>query len=308
MSEEVIEQTFPVSGEAVFSLNNIRGAVVVTAGSPNEIAVKAVKRRSSGDARRTEIIMEQAQDGSVKVETRFQNSLLNIVMLSFPCEVDYTVSVPPTCDVHLSGVSAALSLEGVQGRLELSTVSGDMQLAGLAGSLDVNSVSGSVSGAELAGEMKLRTVSGDVRLESSQLSSIEANTVSGDIHLQSPLGSGPYNFHSVSGNVVLDVPDDTACRVELSTVSGDVHTKLPGAQHGKQRGHAWVEVGSGGAQITANSISGDVRIASPSGEAAQAARTARSAGRTAEERMQILARIERGEISADEALQELQAE
>jgi DUF4097 and DUF4098 domain-containing protein YvlB len=308
MSEEVIEQTFPVSGEAVFSLSNIRGTVVVKAGSPVEITVKAAKRRSSGDAGRTEIIMEQAQDGSVKVETRFQNSFLNIVMLSFPCEVDYMVSVPPTCDIHLSGVSAALSLEGVKGRLELSTVSGDIQLVGLSGSLDLNSVSGGISGAQLAGEMKLKTVSGDVRLDSSQLSTIEANTVSGDIHLQSPIGSGPYNFHSVSGNVVLDVPDDTACRVDLSTVSGDVHTKLPGAKHGKQRGHAWAEVGSGGAQITANSISGDVRMSSPGGAAAQDAPAAKPAGRSAEERMQILARIERGEISADEALHELQAQ
>ena len=335
---ETYDQTFTVSDPAQVKLANIRGSVLVRSGPAGQVHIYAVKHLRSGNAERTMIEIEQAADGSVSAQTRFREGMLAFLSLSIPCKVDYVAEVPANCAVKVACVSSTLTIEGVQGRFNLDSVSGAMELSDLSGELRINEVSGEVTGVRLAGTLKLNTVSGAAHLSESNLSQVALSTVSGDVTLQTSLGSGPYNFSSVSGSVRLVVPEGTACTAQLNSVSGRLHTSLPVNSSRSQRGAHRVDILGGGAAVALKSVSGGLWIG-PEGGQPSSGEAIPATGDWVEPPMppmppvppvppippappvmgsapvnpapalstaEILERVERGEMTVEQALQALQ--
>jgi hypothetical protein len=309
MAQEVIENTFTVPSPARFSLGNIRGSVEITAGEAGSITVKALKRGDTGDAKNTEVLISQAEDGSVSVETRYPSGIGGFLFAQHPCKVDYTVQVPPACDLKVSGVSNSAAIRGVSGDVKVSSVSGDLTLAGISGEVKVNAVSGKLNGEKLAGLLRVDTVSGAVRLGDCNFIGVEGKTVSGNIDIESPLGEGPYRFESVSGNVHLTVPTDSHFNVHSSAISGRFKTDLPLSSSSGKNGNRRAEVQGGGVDINHHSISGNLFVGSASESVAEPVQPETVPAQPpvpetseADKRREILDRIGRGEINVDEAL------
>ncbi|HTX91286.1 MAG TPA: DUF4097 family beta strand repeat-containing protein [Anaerolineales bacterium] len=277
---ETIEKTFTVTSPARLNLSNIRGSVEIKAGQDGQIHVTAVKHENSGDASRTEVELSQEADGTVKVATHFPDGGWSWLIGSFPCRVDYVVEVPHQCSLKTNAVSSDTFAAGFEGEFSFTTVSGELtlrdltgpvnaktvsgalELANLAGEMHINTVSGQISGKQLNGKLHLDTVSGRVSCEESSLPSAEATTVSGDMSLQTALGSGPYRFNSVSGNVELKVPAESRCEAELHAISGSLSTKLPATSTTRQNGRQTLEVQGGGVKLYLNSVSGNLSLVS----------------------------------------------
>lgn len=303
MSQETIERKFNVPAPARLSLGNIRGSIQVLPGAEGEISISAVKDTSSGDSEKTEIRIEQAQDGSVKVETRYSEGLLSLFR-SRPCKVEYVARVPQGCRLHLSGVSCSISVQELQGEFNIHSVSGKVEARELFGPLKINTVSGGFSADQIAGNLEFDAVSGGMTLTNSRLSSVKGKTVSGGIRIETPLAEGPYDFNSVSGGLTLVVPDGSCCTVELNSLSGRIHTgNLPVSSRTKSNGKHTVEVGGGGSRIYLNSVSGGVNVITssnvPSETSGESYVTEEQASPNVQE---ILDQIERGEISVDEGI------
>ena len=276
MSQERIERTFSVGSPARLSLGNIGGSVNIQAGEEGVIQVVAVKHLDSGDVERTEVVVEQAADGSVKAETRYggQNSWFTG---GRPCEVDYTVRVPRQCSLAARVVSSDIQARGMTGDVRIEAVSGDTTLADLSGDLKLKTVSGNLTADRLSGSLHLETVSGEARLARCEFGMLDARTVSGNVLLETPLTTGaqPHRFKSVSGDVTLALPQAVRCTVEGSSLSGSLHTNLP-ARRSKLGGRHWrVEVGeaNGSAnppvQILFESVSASMRLNVAGGGAGQ---------------------------------------
>ena len=277
---ETIEKTFTVSSPARLNLSNIRGSVEIRSGEEGVIQVTAVKQTGSGDAKRTEVELTQAADGTVKVATHFPEAGWGWLIGSFPCRVDYEIRAPRRCSLKINGVSNETFAEGFEGEFSFNSVSGEMtlrkltgpvnaktvsgaiELAELAGDMKINTVSGEISGKGLTGGLHLDTVSGRVSFEESSLPSAEATTVSGGMDLQTALGEGPYRFNSVSGDVRLMVPPETHCSAELHAISGKLSTKLPATSTVRQNGKQAIEVQGGGVKLYLNSVSGNLSLVS----------------------------------------------
>ncbi len=264
---ETFDQTFSVSEPAQLKLANIRGSLLVRAGAPGQVHVYAVKHLGSGNAERTSVEIEQDADGQVCAQTRFREGMLAFLSLSHPCKIDYVVETPPSSRVKASCISSSLTLDGLQGAFDLDSVSGSLELTNLSGDLCIQVVSGEVTGTRLAGSLDMDTVSGAVHCGESDFQQIKLGTVSGDVTLQTPLGSGPYTFNSVSGSVRLVVPDGTACSAQLNTVSGRLHTSLPVNTSRGQRGLHQVDILGGGAPVLLKSVSGGLWIGPEDGQA-----------------------------------------
>jgi len=304
MTIQSVEHTFSVHAPARLSLANIRGTVEVTAGEVDTIYVLANKRLETGDADNTQILIDQADDGSVSVETRFNGMSWLSQPGAKPCKVDYLVRMPQECDLHIKGVSNSTSLQGVSGRISISMVSGPLKLTDLTGSLQVKSVSGDISGDKINGELALETVSGDALLADSNLSELHASTVSGDLHIHSPLSDKPVYLKSVSGDVILYVSTQTGCNIDSHSISGTVVTSLPVTERHKRLGETHVTIGEGGTSIQHRSISGDLIIK----DSENAETPAREAKQDIPDHMGMLERIERGEMTVEEALHALHPE
>ncbi|MGE5222967.1 MAG: DUF4097 family beta strand repeat-containing protein [Omnitrophica WOR_2 bacterium] len=308
MSLETIERKFNVPSPARLSLGNIRGSIQVLPGAAGEISISAVKDTASGDSERTEIRIEQAQDGSVKVETRSAEGVLNLFRLR-PCKVEYTARVPQDCRLHLSGVSCTISVQELQGEFHINTVSGSVEARELFGPVKVNTVSGGFSADQIAGSLEFDAVSGGVTLLNSRLGSVKGKTVSGGIRIETPLAEGPYNFNSVSGELTLVVPDGTSCTAELTSLSGQIHTgNLPVTSRIKSNGKRLVEIRGGGPQVHLNSVSGGIHITTSGNISSESAPEPPAAEEQAPSHVQeILDQIERGEISVDEGIAKIKS-
>ena len=314
MSDETIEKTFQVTAPARLIISNVRGSVTIQAGEAGVIEVKAIKH---GNFENGSCVIEMTQDtgGSVRVETRSNESLFGF--LSHPPKVEYTVRVPQGIHLEASCVSSTLNVSGLEGVFKLKTISGDVELANLTGPFKLKAVSGDISGSHLAGVLELGTVSGRVRLEASSFPNADASTVSGDLVLQTPIAGGPYYFSSVSGSVRLLVPPDTHCNAELNSVSGSIRSSLPATTTHMGHGLKVTQVGSGGTAVRLKSVSGSlsfevegvpasnvpVTTTYPAVPVPPMPPTSPVASATAPlSTAEILQRIERGEMTVDEAI------
>jgi hypothetical protein len=313
MAEETLEKTFQVGTPAHLIISNIRGSVNIQAGDSGVVEVKALKHGNSMSADNI-IEMTQDSDGTVRVETRTPGTFFGL--LSHPPKVDYSVRVPQGIHLEASCVSSSLQVTGLAGEFRLKTISGDMDLAELSGPLKLNTVSGDINGAHLAGVLELQTVSGRVKLLGSEFPTADGSTVSGDLILQTPVSNGPYSFSSVSGSVRMLVPADTRCSAELNSVSGSIRSSLPSTSSTIGHGLKLIQVSGGGASVRLKSVSGSLNIevegipttnVEASATPASAPEPKPTPPSTADtpsalSTAEILERIERGEMSVDEAI------
>jgi DUF4097 and DUF4098 domain-containing protein YvlB len=218
--------------------------------------------------------------------------------------VDYSVRVPPDCTLNISGVSNSTVIHGTSGELDLESVNGSLTIEGATGRIELTTVSGDVSGDMLSGlSLRLKTVSGSVDLRHADFPAIEGNTVSGDVRIETPLGQGPYDFHSVSGDIFLLVPAETRCSMRVSGISAGLISKLPLTTEQHNNSKHYAEVMGGGVPINLNTVSGSL-ILDTAGDQEVKIEPPLPIQPT---RQEILDKIERGEMSVDEGIQALKS-
>ena len=316
MSDETIEKTFQVTHPARLIISNIRGSITIQPGEADVIQVSAVKH-GNFDTGRYAIDMTQQTDGSVRVETRSNEAILGF--LSHPPKVEYILRVPQGIHLDASCISSTLSVNGLNGIFKLKTISGDIDVADMTGQYKLNAVSGDISGSRLDGTLELQAVSGRARLMESNFPTADASTVSGDLILQTPLSAGPYHFSSVSGNVRLLVPADTHCNAELNSVSGNIRSSLPATSTRMGHGLKVTQIQGGGTTVRLKSVSGGLSIEAEGMPASTVPVAGPAPGSTFPaaspsapvtpepapallSTAEILQRIERGEMTVDEAI------
>lgn len=173
------------------------------------------------------------------------------------------ISIKPKIDRIFSedGLSFHVSvhtLPSVAG--QISTVSGDMTLKNLA-SIKASSVSGDIVLKDIMGNVEAGSTSGEIMGDN--IGSIsDVHTVSGDISFQIKTLTKDVDIKSVSGDIVLKMPNDIATNIDLSSVSGELNANNFKAVSFSQKSDHHVEgtINGGGKAIVANTISGDISL------------------------------------------------
>jgi DUF4097 and DUF4098 domain-containing protein YvlB len=303
MSIETLEKKFSVPGTARLSVSNIRGSVKVQPGENGEITVIASKHTNSRNAEHTRIELSQSDDGDVTVATRYDQHGFGFILKNHPCKVDYDLRVPEECALKLRGVSNSASIEGISGHMDIASVSGDIDLRAFAGDLKVRNVSGDIFGQDLSASAHLQVVSGDIKMTQVNFPTLRGKTVSGNIEIESPLGDGPYEFNTVSGDVKFIIPQLRGATIHSQTLSGKVRTSAPisGLEHSRNNYHVVLE--GGGVDIAHKSVSGDFILVSMGDDGASQESSNHAAVKTGpESSSEILDRLANGDLSVDEAV------
>ncbi|MFC1997386.1 DUF4097 domain-containing protein, partial [Chloroflexota bacterium] len=290
------------------------------------ICITVTKHKGATSNGQTQIIVEQESDGLVIAEAKYQNSITNWFGLNKPCRVDFTIRVPKTCSVIVNCVSSSASVDGLEGKFDVQGVSGDIKLSNLRGEFYFNNVSGKIIAENLDGPLEMNSVSGKVQIRGSQIPTMIGKTVSGSATIETPLTEGPYEFKSVSGNISLITPEDTACTVFLKSVSGKAKVNLPVTNRSGMRNKQVVEVAGGGPEVIMKSVSGVLKVGLQNDQMVESNSTQKKAefdtpikevmvpeeknppvepAHTAKTQMQILQEIENGKISVDDALKQM---
>jgi DUF4097 and DUF4098 domain-containing protein YvlB len=219
------------------AIHNINGDIKVTPSTTGRVSVTGIK---SGSSRYFDQIKAQVQESS-------RGIVVCVIREDSDSCDDDNVRSRHRGNRDWNDVSMDLEV-AVPANLRVSagSVSGDITISGANGDVDAN------------------TVSGDVHMDGLRASSVRGNTVSGDIEVRVDAftGRGDLSFHSVSGNVTLELPRDFGADLSMSTVSGDMNSDFPVTLGNGRMSHRRIEarIGGGGRRLDVNTVSGDLRL------------------------------------------------
>jgi hypothetical protein len=228
-------------------------------------------------------------------------------------ELSVNVELPESAELRLDAVSSDVNVEQLRGEQRYNTVSGDLSLTHVGGSVRVKSVSGDVTvRADQPISFRAEGVSGDLSLVAPMIRGLRANSVSGDVDLEGQLAEGAeHRVDTVSGDVSVGLLG--GANFEVRGISSDVVSDLDHRIEGRQDRRR-VVVGAGGPDFIFNSMSGDLSIRRPRRldrmapqppEPPRPPAPPSAAPVTAEQQLEILRALERGEIDIDEATRRL---
>jgi len=263
---------------AKINIDNVKGEVTVTAWDKNQIQVSgtlgdgARPLQIEGDDREVDLKVEGDENKgkwfSWGNDTRMQPTVLNI-------------RVPKAVEVEINVVSAPVSIDGLDGgkvtvesvsgriranlhspEVSMQTVSGTIDLAGKTGKADLQTVSGDITAPAVADKIEGQTVSGRMTIGGGPWKEANFSTVSGDTQISGgPTRDGKLTVDAMSGDVQLQLPANTAARLEASTFSGDLRSDFGTVSTGDGPGKELkTTIGGGGATIHVESFSGDVKL------------------------------------------------
>lgn len=229
---EEFHQTYPISGEARISLQNINGDVHIKVWDRAEVKVDAIKSaRTQERLKEAEIIVEPASD-AIKIRTKYPEYMRSRRdengAYENPADVEYTLTVPR------------------QSRLQnIELINGDFDAADYAGDVRVSAINGRITARGLTGEARLSTINGAVQVVYEQL-----------------INNKPINLSSVNGRVELTLPSDVNAEIRANTVHGPITNdfNLP-VKRGEYVGRDLAgQLGNGDTHIRLNNVNGPVMI------------------------------------------------
>lgn len=231
--------------------NRTGGDVTLTGTGQDQVQVERALR-ASPLSEPTEEAHQRGQD------LHLEASCANVLLLSLfgGCTIDYDISVPEGTAVTVETNSGQISVENVDGELDLSSTSGRVLVAGNDGDTTVETVSGQITLEQVRGTADLESTSGDITAEG-EGQGIEVAGTSGKVDV-SGFDARTVVAESVSGDVQVGGGFTNA---QISTVSGDIQVSA-------QEPFTLLSVESTSGDITARVPQGDYHITgeSTSGE------------------------------------------
>jgi hypothetical protein len=257
------DRTLTVSGQADLYVSTGSGHIKVTAGSDNQIHIKAHVHAGwsaspTADGRITKIVENppiQQSGNTVRIGDTTDRELYNNIT------IDYDITAPTSVALNLRSGSGDVDVEHLGRFISAASGSGSVRVHGVHGPADLHSGSGDIElQEEAAGEVKAQTGSGSIRINGLN-GGLTAHTGSGDIEANGHL-TGAARLSSGSGSVHLNLAPDAHFNLEGSTGSGSIRVHFPNApqQGDDSRHHLTGAVNGGGPVLEARTGSGDIEI------------------------------------------------
>jgi DUF4097 and DUF4098 domain-containing protein YvlB len=219
---EVREKTIPAA-RLVDVDGGQNGGIAIHAWDRDEIRVSARIQTWGDDDRDARSIADQitidVRDGRVRADgpsTRRRQSW----------SVSYDIYAPRRTNLRLNAQNGGLSVEDIEGRMDLGTVNGGLTLR------------------RVAGDVRAETTNGGLAVE-----------LDGDRWR----GSG-LDARTTNGGVTLDIPRDYSARLETGTTNGSMNIDFPVTVQGSIGRRITTTLGDGGPPIRAITMNGGVRI------------------------------------------------
>jgi Toastrack DUF4097 len=225
---EEFHQTYPLAAGGRIELDNINGAVHITAWDQNQVKVDAVKYAGTKERLDQAKIEVEAGSDFVSIRTKYPNHDQTFDGgRNDPAGVEFTLTVPRMARLD-----------------EIKLINGSLDIHGVAAEVRASCINGHLTAEGLQGRVKLSTING--RLEA---------------HFER-LANAPVELSSVNGNVELILPSDAKAELEASTVSGGIDDEF--GFH--VRNHRFIghdlrgQLGGGGTRIRVSNVNGRIEI------------------------------------------------
>ncbi len=264
------EKTFTASPGDHISISPAGGDIKVTSWGKNEVVVKVY-----GNERATELLTFTAEQSGSKITVKLEpgkGSHMNGVRVR--CEV----MVPEKFQVSGNTAGGDISVEQIEGSINLNTAGGDIRVVKINGSVEVNTAGGDISIRQMKGNISANTAGGDVKVSEAEgdvtvstaggdvkiagkNGKIEANTAGGDIAIHYEGDNNGISASTMGGDIDVRVPSSMKADVKLNTMSGSLSVDVPGSVvQSKERNRISAQLNGGGREISCNTMAGDISV------------------------------------------------
>ena len=224
--KEEFHQTYPLTPNGQVSLNNINGAVKISAWDRNEVRVDAVKRADDNEGLKNMEIRVDPRPDSVSVETKYLSHGERGNHNHYS-SVDYTITVPRNARLdEVQLINGGLDITGVQGEVRAQCVNGKLEATGLMNRARLSTVNGALDAKfdrVPAESLDLESVNGRIQLTlpSDAKASLEASTVHGGISNE----FGLHSSHHMVGHDLNGTLGGGGTHIHVSNVNGTIEIR-----------------------------------------------------------------------------------
>jgi hypothetical protein len=180
------------------------------------------------------------------------------------------IVVESVARVKVENIGGDISLNNIAGGIDAGTYQGDVTVEKSAGAITLFATTGNivafdVEPSEVGDSFRAKTRSGTVTLQSIGHSLVEAGSTSGSIRFNGEFASGgQYTFITNNGSILLAVPAESSCRINVNYGPGAFHSEivLKDVQKtsGMQVQKLTALLGAGEANLNLTTYSGAIRI------------------------------------------------
>ena len=265
--EDTVERSFTVQPGGTLTIESDRGAIEVTTGNADRVAVTVTRKIDSSRQRTIDAVlgnleMSFEQNGAdVAIIAKYDQDLLGFSRPNL--QLTFRVIVPETYDLDLrtSGGSiqvadltgdvecrtagGAITLQDIDGEVDARTAGGSIRVAGVTGNSLLHTSGGGITVGNAGGTVDTQTSGGSIHIEHAEGTvfartaggSIEANEVMGSLDAQTSGGSITAHFSgqpdqncsliTSGGPIHVYLNPDTRLTINARTSGGGVSTDLP---------------------------------------------------------------------------------
>ncbi|HVF23047.1 MAG TPA: hypothetical protein VM941_08235 [Pyrinomonadaceae bacterium] len=233
-----IRQTYELAPGARVEVGGINGPVNIETADTRTAEVYIERTASSEEALSRRKITVEGSGDKLRIRGETIEHKFLAKLFGSKASEKVTLKLPRQISLLAKGVNGAVIVGEISGPIEISGINGKVQVANAAGSATLKGINGSVM----------------VGLKSVVSSGIEMSGINGNIELQLPANlNADFEARGMNGRVIADYPN----------------ASIDKSRHGNYSGR----IGSGGAQISASGINGNIRLTPSSTSARSSAPT-----------------------------------
>jgi DUF4097 and DUF4098 domain-containing protein YvlB len=265
------EKRFPAGEAPEITLATFDGSIQVRPWDKAEVLVEIEKRGSDKAAVDGIQVVAEGKDNRISVDVRKPASEKEFIGLGIhhSTSAKLIASVPRGSKLTVTTRDGSISVERVDGRLELRTDDGSVRVSEAAGDLTIVTRDGSITLERVAGRVDARTGDGGIRVTGAP-ASLLLETRDGAVVVRAERDTVMLEDWSVrtgDGSVVVELPEGFAAQIDAETQDGTVRTDLPvsGASEGERRESRRTlrgTLGAGGKTLKLRTSDGSIRLRS----------------------------------------------
>ena len=285
---EQIERVVPASQNVVFSVCLSNGDVHIEGWDRSEVKVTATSARQlelqtggANPSQRVEVAVsnrpKMGTDDPLLADCRGVTDLSIFVPRGATIQIQLRsgdIEISHVAEVRLKNTNGDVSLSNVTRAVEATTLSGDLSLMNSQGRVRLTTVGGDIDAVNIqtvnpSDDFSANSTSGDIDIENVSHARVVANTTSSMITISGKLApGGSYDVSTMSGDVELNIPQDSAFQISARAPQGSITTDFAIKSASERDSASLLEngtlMGTYGkgdlASITIHSFSGAVRL------------------------------------------------
>ena len=224
------EKRFPAGAAPEVSLTTFDGSIQVRPWDRPEVLVEIEKRGSDKEAVSGIQIVADAKDNHVSVDVRKPSNEKEFVGIGIhhSTSARLIASVPRGAKLIVSTRDGSITVERIDGQLELRTDDGSVRVSEAAGDVLVVTRDGSITLERVAGRVDARSGDGSIRVNGTP-TSLALETRDGSVSVRAERGTAMVDDWSVrtgDGTVVVELPEGFGAEIDAETQDGSVRNSL----------------------------------------------------------------------------------